>query len=117
MNGYRYYIMYIPEKDALLSISRVDFKEFYSIHWGIEYYRIFCHCVSYKDLTWSTGLVVALICFTLFGIEQIGIEIENPFAVAPHNLPLDQMCNTMLNNIEDLSTLATDSAFAPTELF
>ncbi|WP_320073225.1 transposase [Nostoc sp. MG11] len=36
---YRYYIMYIPEKDALLSISRTDFKELHSIHWGIECYH------------------------------------------------------------------------------
>ncbi len=33
---YRYYIMYIPEKDPLLSISRTEFKELHSIHWGIE---------------------------------------------------------------------------------
>ncbi|WP_448270056.1 IS701 family transposase [Nostoc sp. DSM 114159] len=37
--AYRYYIMYIPEKDALLSISRADFKELHSIHWGIECYH------------------------------------------------------------------------------
>lgn len=32
----RYYIMYIPEKDTLSSISRTEFKELHSIHWGIE---------------------------------------------------------------------------------
>ena len=37
--AYRYYIMYIPEKDTLLSISRADFKELHSIHWGIECYH------------------------------------------------------------------------------
>ncbi|MEB3151075.1 MAG: hypothetical protein VKL60_18905 [Sphaerospermopsis sp.] len=31
--------MYIPQKDALLSISRADFKELHSIHWGIECYH------------------------------------------------------------------------------
>ena len=36
---YRYYIMYTPEKDALLSISRTEFKELHSIHWGIECYH------------------------------------------------------------------------------
>ncbi|MBD2511120.1 transposase [Nostoc muscorum FACHB-395] len=36
---YRYYIMYTPEKDALSSISRAEFKELHSIHWGIECYH------------------------------------------------------------------------------
>ena len=35
----RYYIMYVPEKDALLSISKADFEELHSIHWGIECYH------------------------------------------------------------------------------
>ena len=36
---YRYYIMYAFEKDTLLSISRTEFKELHSIHWGIECYH------------------------------------------------------------------------------
>jgi hypothetical protein len=35
----RYYIMYLPEKDALNSISRAKFKELHLIHWGIECYH------------------------------------------------------------------------------
>ena len=31
--------MYTPEKDALFSSSRVEFKELHSIHWGIECYH------------------------------------------------------------------------------
>jgi hypothetical protein len=36
---YRYYAMYTPEKDALLLISRTEFEELHSIHWGIECYH------------------------------------------------------------------------------
>ena len=35
----RYYIMYIPEKDTLNSISRTEFQELHSIPWGIECYH------------------------------------------------------------------------------
>lgn len=35
----RYYIMYTPEKDALVSITRAEFREVHSIHWGIECYH------------------------------------------------------------------------------
>ncbi len=37
--AYRYYIMYIPEKDALIGITRTEFKTLHSIHWGIECYH------------------------------------------------------------------------------
>lgn len=36
---YRYYIMYALDKDTLKSISRREFKELHSIHWGIECYH------------------------------------------------------------------------------
>ena len=35
----RYYIMYIPEIDALYSISKAEFQDLHSIHWGIECYH------------------------------------------------------------------------------
>ncbi|WP_225893012.1 transposase [Nostoc sphaeroides] len=36
---YRYYIMYLPNKDALFLVSLADFQELHSIHWGIECYH------------------------------------------------------------------------------
>jgi ion channel-forming bestrophin family protein len=59
-----------------------------------------------KDLSWGTGLVVALISFTLFGIEEIGIEIENPFGHDANDLPLDNICAAMHRNMEDLISLS-----------
>ncbi|MEG5058802.1 bestrophin family ion channel [Microcoleus sp. A2-C5] len=59
-----------------------------------------------KDLTWGTGPVAALISFTLFGIEEIGIEIENPFGHDTNDLPLENICAAMQRNIDDLTTLS-----------
>ena len=53
-----------------------------------------------------TGIVVALISFTVFGIEEIALEIENPFGYDPNDLLLDTICATMHHDIEDLITLA-----------
>lgn len=61
--------------------------------------------VSHLDL-W-TAPVTALISFTLLGIEQIAIEIENPFGYDSNDLPLDNICATMQVNIEDLISLST----------
>ena len=54
------------------------------------------------EMGWATGLIVALISFILLGIEEIGNEIENPFGYDPNDLPLDEICNTIIQNIEDL---------------
>ena len=80
----------------------------YAIHLK-QLLLIYCLSLPFQivnELNWLTGLVVGLISFTVFGIEQIGIEIENPFGYDSNDLPLDTICNTMQRNIEDLITLA-----------
>lgn len=62
-----------------------------------------------NDLGWWTSVVVVLISFTLFGIEEIGVEIENPFGKDANDLPLDTICETMLRNVEDLMTLSSST--------
>jgi putative membrane protein len=79
----------------------------YAIHLK-QLLLLYCLSLPFQivgNLGWWTGAIVALISFTLFGIEEIGIEIENPFGRDPNDLPLDAICNTMLRNIEDLITL------------
>ena len=80
----------------------------YAIHLK-QLLLIYCLLLPFQlvaDVNWWTGFIVALISFTLFGIEQIEIEIENPFGYDANDLPLDAICNTMLRNIEDLITLS-----------
>ncbi|TAE61210.1 MAG: hypothetical protein EAZ76_09085 [Nostocales cyanobacterium] len=58
-----------------------------------------------ESLEWWTGVITALVSFTLLGIEAIGLEIENPFGYDANDLPLDDICQTMRRNIDDLITL------------
>lgn len=51
-----------------------------------------------------TGIVVGLISFVLLGIEEIGNEIEDPFGIDPNDLPIDGICQTLLDNLEELRT-------------
>jgi putative membrane protein len=64
-----------------------------------------------ESLGWWTGLIVGLVSFTLFGIEAIGLEIENPFGYDANDLPLDAICNTMKRNIGDLTSLSPNVGF------
>lgn len=75
----------------------------YSIHLK-QLVAIYCLVLPFqfvKELNWLTGPFITLISFTLFGIEEIGVEIENPFGHDPNDLPLDAICNTIGQNIED----------------
>lgn len=79
----------------------------YAIHLK-QLLLLYCLSLPFQmvgTMGWWTGPVVALISFTLFGIEEIGIEIENPFGHDANDLPLDAICDTMLRNINDLMTL------------
>jgi putative membrane protein len=79
----------------------------YAIHLK-QLLLLYCLLLPFQmvaQLGWWTGPMVALVSFTLFGIEEIGIEIENPFGYDANDLPLDAICATMRRNIEDLITL------------
>jgi putative membrane protein len=44
---------------------------------------------------WATVPAVLLIAYNLMGIEEIGIEIEDPFGYQDNDLALDEICNTI----------------------
>jgi ion channel-forming bestrophin family protein len=81
----------------------------YSIHIK-QLVLLYCLVMPFQfvhELNWWTGPFTALVSFTLFGIEEIGIEIENPFGTDASDLPLEAICNTIEQNIEDF--IATES--------
>jgi ion channel-forming bestrophin family protein len=55
---------------------------------------------------WSTVLTVALVAYTYFGIEEIGVEIEGPFGHDENDLPLEDLCSTILSNLYATADLA-----------
>ena len=54
------------------------------------------------SLNWWTAPIMTLVSLILFGIEEIGSELENPFGRDPNDLPLDRICNTISGNVGDL---------------
>lgn len=79
----------------------------YAIHLK-QLLLIYCLVLPFqmvRDLQWFTAPAVMLISFTLFGIEEIGLEIENPFGRDANDLPLDAICDTISRNVEDLIQL------------
>lgn len=57
---------------------------------------------------WTTILDTLLIAYIFFGIEEIGVEIEDPFGEDDNDLPLEQICATIESNL--LAVLEEGSA-------
>lgn len=55
-----------------------------------------------QDLRGFTIIITTFVSMILFGIEQIGSQLEHPFAHHPNALPLDLICNTILLNVQEL---------------
>ncbi|MBD1872369.1 hypothetical protein H6F75_02645 [Nodosilinea sp. FACHB-131] len=87
----------------------------YSIHLK-QLLMLYCLALPFQmvdSVGWATPFLVGLISFAVFGIEEIGIEIENPFGHDPNDLPLDTICHTMQQNIEDLISLVPGAGRSP----
>lgn len=85
-------------------ILRTPMPLAYAIHLK-QLLMIYCLLLPFQlvdELKWLTAPAVAVVSFTLFGIEEIGVEIENPFGNDPNDLPLDNICNNIQVNIADL---------------
>jgi putative membrane protein len=55
-----------------------------------------------EPLRWWSVLATSLVAFVLFGIEEIGVEIEDPFGTDANDLPLEKICATIDANIQAL---------------
>ena len=51
---------------------------------------------------WLTVPVAFVVAYILLGIEEIGVEIEEPFGVDDNDLPLDRFCATIEQNLRAL---------------
>lgn len=54
---------------------------------------------------WLNPLVVALVAYPLFCLDEIGAELQNPFSPRNlSNLPLDEICRNIAKNVLDLKS-------------
>ena len=74
-----------------------------------RFLSLFCLTISLPFVAvmgWWSVLATALVSYAFVGIEEIGVEIEDPFGDDPNDLPLDKICTTIEQNLADLSRLA-----------
>jgi putative membrane protein len=107
--------LYVPAADSVLSdltniqggcerIKNTPVPYAY----GILSHRIvaaFCFCLPLgivDDVKGYTPLVTALVSYAFFGLDALGVEIEEPFGTDPHDLPLSALCRTIEINLRQL---------------
>ena len=44
-----------------------------------------------------------MFAYALFGIDEIGVEIEDPFGDDPNDLPLDRVAQTIQASTDDIA--------------
>jgi putative membrane protein len=64
---------------------------------------------------WWTPLFVMAIAFGFFGIEEAGVEIEDPFGLEINCLPLDALCVTIIRDTAEL-TRESNQTMKPTAI-
>ncbi|MFZ9793890.1 MAG: bestrophin family protein [Gemmataceae bacterium] len=54
-------------------------------------------------MDWASPVVIAAVGFGMFGIEEAGVEIENPFGLQVNDLPLEAICETIALDVNNLA--------------
>ncbi len=78
-----------------------------------RFLALFCLTIPFAlvaSLGGWTPLVAALVTYAFLGIDEIGVEIEDPFGDDPNDLPLDKLCQTIEDNLQAMLKLAPETA-------
>ena len=54
-----------------------------------------------QDVGWATPAITLLVAYAMFGLDEIGEDIERPFDLDPNSLPLTAIGNTIHRNLAE----------------
>ncbi|KAG9069440.1 hypothetical protein KI688_010342 [Linnemannia hyalina] len=96
--------------DIFTNMERIVFTPIplaYSIHLRqvVYLYTLALPFTFIENLGWNTVPLMALVSFTLFGMEGIGREIENPFGKDANDLHMDEFCRDLKREFQYLVNL------------
>ncbi|KAF8921694.1 Bestrophin, RFP-TM, chloride channel-domain-containing protein [Dissophora ornata] len=96
--------------DIFTNMERIVFTPIplaYSIHLR-QVVFLYCFALPFtfiELLGWHTVPLMGLVSFTLFGMEGIGTEIENPFGKDANDLHMDDFCRDLKRELDYLVNL------------
>jgi ion channel-forming bestrophin family protein len=74
---------------------------------------LFCYTVPFAmadALQGYTPVAAAVLAYAMFGIDEIGIEIEDPFGTDPNDLPLDRLEKVVDTSVAEVFAQSYDRA-------
>lgn len=94
----------LEDQEACIRImtTPVPFAYAVQISQLLEIYLITLPVVMVPETDWMIIPVTFLIGFALLGIEEAGIEIEDPFGDDPNDLPLNEFCDRIRADAEQI---------------
>ncbi|ABW30019.1 bestrophin family protein [Acaryochloris marina] len=61
---------------------------------------------------WAVPMV-AVVSFILLGLEEVGRELDNPFGQDANDLPIDDICQTIADNVEQAKAISATIGISP----
>ena len=113
----RYYIMFLPQEDALLKTTRLEFQALHTTHWGIEcYHTIKQVCGIERFMVRTTEAIKthffsAICAFTQLELMRSEELIENWYELQ-RNLSLQVARDFILEHLQQKLDLKTHSEFS-----
>jgi putative membrane protein len=83
----------------------VPFAYVVQIRQLLAFYLITLPMVLAPMMGWVVVPVTAMVAFAMLGIEEAGIEIEDPFGDDPNDLPLEQFCASIGADTEQIGAI------------
>ncbi len=71
---------------------------------------LFCFSAPFamaETMHWYTPIAAAVLAFAMFGIDEIGVEIEDPFGYDPNDLPLDRIGEVITGDVTAILAAGT----------
>jgi putative membrane protein len=68
----------------------------------IMIYFVFLPFGLFANLGWISVPAIGFISLILLGINEIGVEIEDPFGDDPNDLPVDTICENIEKNVKEI---------------
>ena len=65
-----------------------------------------------EKMQWWAIPVTAIVSFILLGLEEVGKELENPFLYGVNDLPVDDLCQNIIADIEIIASFASEDSIS-----
>jgi len=83
----------------------VPFAYVVQIRQLLAFYLLTLPVVLVPVMDWMVIPVTAMVAFAMLGIEEAGIEIEDPFGTDPNDLPLEHLCDIVRRDANQVAAI------------